>query len=52
MIKEKPPIIQVSFKNTIEDIELYAWVVSHSNKSGFVKDILRKAKSLNLDKNI
>lgn len=50
--KDKPIIIQLSFKNNIEDIELYSWVSSHSNKSGFIKDILKMAKSLNLDKNI
>lgn len=51
-MSDKPLIIPVSFKNTIEDIELYNWVVSHSNKSGFIKDILKRAKSINLDKNI
>lgn len=51
-MSDKPLIIPVSFKNTIEDIELYNWVVSHSNKSGFIKDILKRVKSINLDKNI
>lgn len=51
-MKEKPLIIPVSFKNSIDDIELYNWIISHSNKSGFIKDILKKAKSINLDKNI
>lgn len=51
-MKEKPLIIPVSFKNNIDDIELYNWIISHSNKSGFIKDILKKAKSINLDKNI
>ncbi|MBU3186625.1 hypothetical protein [Clostridium estertheticum] len=36
--------IGLSFKNTPEDIELYKWIISHSNKSGFIKDILRAAK--------
>lgn len=51
-MNEKPLVIPVSFKNNIEDIELYNWIISHSNKSGFIKDILKKAKSINLDKNI
>lgn len=36
--------IGLSFKNTKEDIELYKWIIEHSNKSGFIKDILRAAK--------
>lgn len=36
--------IAVSFKNTPEDKELYEWIISHSNMSGFVKDILREVK--------
>lgn len=34
--------IAVSFKNTPEDIELYTWIASHSNMSGFIKDILKR----------
>ncbi len=34
--------IALSFKNTPEDIELYKWIISHSNMSGFIKDILRE----------
>lgn len=34
--------IAVSFKNTIEDMELYQWIISHSNMSGFIKDILKE----------
>ena len=44
-IKEKnmkPNIITISFKNTIEDIKLYSWIISKSSLSGFIKDILRK----------
>ena len=37
-------IIGLSFKNTPEDIELYKWIISHSNKSGFIKDTLRAAR--------
>jgi len=37
-------VIGLSFKNTPEDIELYKWIISHSNKSGFIKDTLRAAK--------
>ncbi len=36
--------IGLSFKDTPEDIELYEWIKSHSNLSGFIKDILRAAK--------
>lgn len=35
--------IAISFKNTDEDMELKEWIESHSNKSGFAKDILRNA---------
>lgn len=48
----KPIIIPLSFKNNIDDIQLYNWVLTHSNKSGFIKDILRQAQILKLDKNI
>lgn len=34
--------IAISFKNTESDMELYKWIVSHSNLSGFIKDILRR----------
>jgi len=40
MAKLKP--IGLSFKNTLEDEKLYEWIYSHSNVSGFIKDILRK----------
>lgn len=36
--------IALSFKNTSEDMDLYSWITSHSNMSGFIKDILRAAK--------
>lgn len=51
-MKEKTPVvIPLSFKNTQEDIELYNWISKHSNKSGFVKDILKQVKSRELSKN-
>lgn len=40
MGKLKP--IGLSFKNNNEDKKLYEWIYSHSNVSGFIKDILRK----------
>lgn len=36
--------IALSFKNTSEDMELYEWIISHSNMSGFIKDTLRANK--------
>lgn len=36
--------IALSFKNNKEDRELYEWIASHSNMSGFIKDILRVTK--------
>jgi hypothetical protein len=44
-------IIPLSFKNTQEDIELYNWISKHSNKSGFIKDILKQVRSKELNKN-
>lgn len=35
--------ITISFKNNAEDKELNLWIISHSNYSGFIKDLLRKA---------
>jgi len=34
--------INLSFKQTEEDKELYDWIYGHSNVSGFIKDILRE----------
>lgn len=34
--------IGLSFKDTEEDEKLLKWISEHSNKSGFIKDILRK----------
>ena len=39
-------VIGLSFKNNPEDIELYKWIISHSNKSGFIKDTLRTARRI------
>lgn len=36
------PLISISFKNTSDDLELRNWLMKHSNRSGFIKDILRK----------
>ncbi|GEM_PF-1106304 len=33
--------ITISFKNTEEDRALHEWITSHSNLSGFIKDLLR-----------
>ena len=38
----KATIITISFKNTIEDIKLYSWIISKSILSGVIKDILRR----------
>jgi hypothetical protein len=46
-----PLIIHLSFKNDVPDINLYNWIISHSNKSGFIKDILKKAMIEELAKN-
>jgi succinate dehydrogenase flavin-adding protein (antitoxin of CptAB toxin-antitoxin module) len=51
MKSDSPLIIHVSFKNELSDINLYNWVINHSNKSGFVKDILRQAMIEELNKN-
>lgn len=40
MEKLKP--IGLSFKNNSEDKKLYEWIYTHSNVSGFIKDILRR----------
>jgi hypothetical protein len=51
MKSNSPLIIPLSFKNTQEDIELYNWITKHSNKSGFIKDILNQFRSKELTKN-
>ncbi|MBP3931800.1 MAG: hypothetical protein J6D47_19810 [Peptostreptococcaceae bacterium] len=37
--------IGLSFKNNEDDRKLYEWIYTHSNVSGFIKDILREAMS-------
>lgn len=34
--------IAISFKNNCDDREIYEWILSHSNYSGFIKDILKR----------
>lgn len=50
MKENKPIIIYLSFKNDLEDVSLFNWIAKHSNKSGFIKDILKKAMELELTK--
>ena len=40
--KMKANIITISFKNTVEDIKLYSWIIQKSSLSGFIKDVLKK----------
>ncbi|MDF2881725.1 MAG: hypothetical protein K0R54_2282 [Clostridiaceae bacterium] len=35
-------VLGLSFKDNSEDKKLLDWINEHSNKSGFVKDILKK----------
>lgn len=35
-------VLGLSFKETEDDKKLLAWINEHSNKSGFIKDILKK----------
>lgn len=44
--------IPLSFKNTEEDKKLLAWINEHSNKSGFIKDILRKEMEKDLKRRL
>ncbi|MEN6568291.1 MAG: hypothetical protein ABFC57_18555 [Veillonellales bacterium] len=45
-------IISLSFKDTPEDKKLLDWINQHSNKSGFIKDILRKEMEKDLKQKI
>ena len=36
------PRINVSFKNNVEDITLYNYLIKKRDKSGYIKDILEK----------
>lgn len=42
--------IALSFKDSPEDMELYEWIKSHSNFSGFIKDILKSVKGSEISK--
>jgi len=44
-------LIGLSFKNNIEDMELYLWICTHSGVSAFIKDTLRQAKENDSHKN-
>lgn len=51
-MKNNPPLlINLSFKNTQDDVELYNWICKHSGKSNFIKDILKQVKDKELNKN-
>lgn len=39
---KKVKTLGLSFKNNDEDRKLYEWILSHSNISGFIKDVLKK----------
>lgn len=47
--KKDNPIIPLSFKNTPDDMKLYKWILTHSNKSGFIKDILKQTMERELN---
>jgi hypothetical protein len=36
--------INLTFKNNKEELELYEWICSHTNKSCFIKDTMFKVK--------
>ena len=42
--------IALSFKDNLEDKELYDWIKSHSNLSGFIKDALNSVKGSEIPK--
>lgn len=45
-------IISLSFKDTADDKKLLDWINEHSNKSGFIKDILRKEMEKDLKRRL
>lgn len=45
-------IISLSFKDTADDKKLLDWINKHSNKSGFIKDVLRKEMEKDLKQRI
>ena len=50
------PRITVSFKHNKEDLELYNEIMKHSDRSGFIKDILKgrivDREVKNVDRNV
>lgn len=40
----KKKAIHLTFKNNSDEDNLYFWICSHTNKCGFIKDILMRAK--------
>lgn len=40
IIEDMKPLT-ISFKKNEDDLELYKWILRHSNQSGFIKDTLR-----------
>jgi hypothetical protein len=40
--------IALSFKKNEDELELYKWILGHSNFSGFIKDKLKEAKESEL----
>ena len=51
MKNNAPLVIHLSFKSDFDDSLLYNFIIKHSNKSGFIKDILRQAMQEELTKN-
>lgn len=45
-------VLGLSFKDTEDDKKLLAWINEHSNKSGFIKDILRKEMEKDLKRRL
>lgn len=43
------PKLVISFKNNEEELELYNEIIKHSDKSAYVKDVLRGLRTLNKD---
>lgn len=51
MIMASKIVIPVSFKENVDDLKLYNWIISKSSKSGFIKDILRAEMNKELKNN-
>lgn len=43
-MKKKPKAIHLTFKNNAIEDDLYDWIREHSDKCGFIKDIMLKEK--------